>query len=113
MRTSRDPAPIPASTRKEVLDRDGNKCRWCGTKSGLHLHHINYRSEGVDHSPQNLITLCHSHHSLVHSKKGVYKPLLRAYIWERYVNDNRWTLPILKKKLDRQTLRAGTKPSSI
>ncbi len=70
-------ADIPASTRKLVYERDRERCRWCGaTNQGLHLHHINYRSAGGDHSPENLITLCPRHHRLVHTDKGKYPKLL-------------------------------------
>lgn len=69
---------IPAATRKLVLERDRNRCRWCGrTNGGLHLHHIVYRSGGGGHhSPDILITLCPQHHQLVHSDKRRYQPLL-------------------------------------
>lgn len=70
---------IPPATRTAVLARDGG-CRYCGVAVGLHLHHINYRSEGVDHSEHNLITLCARHHELVHSDKGYWQPVLHAYI---------------------------------
>ncbi len=68
---------IPAATRKAVLVRDRARCRFCG-KTAVHVHHINYRSEGVDHSASNLICLCPAHHDLVHSDKRRWKPLLLA-----------------------------------
>lgn len=74
---------IPATVRTAVLERDGG-CRYCGVRVGLHLHHINYRSEGVDHSETNLITLCARHHDLVHSNKTYWKPVLQAYITDLY-----------------------------
>lgn len=46
----------------------------------LHLHHINYRSAGGDHSSDNLITLCGQHHELVHSNKNLYPDLLRQLL---------------------------------
>jgi HNH endonuclease len=81
------PAPavddVPAATRTAVLARDGG-CRYCGTRDGLHLHHIVYRSERHDHSERNLITLCHVHHQLVHSNKRHWQPILQAYITDLY-----------------------------
>src|ERR1700754_1113116 len=42
-------------TRDEVLKRDKNRCRICGAKSNLHIHHLeNPRS----HAANNLMTLC-------------------------------------------------------
>lgn len=76
---------IPARTRTVVLERDGG-CRFCGVPVGLHLHHISYRSEGVDHSEHNLITLCVTHHDLVHSNKRRWKPVLESYIENLYAH---------------------------
>lgn len=76
-------SPIPTVVRAEVLARDRSRCRYCGS-NGHHVHHICYRSEGIDHQPHNLITLCREHHDLVHSNKRVYKPLLLATIWLEY-----------------------------
>lgn len=86
---SRADDDVPVATRAAVHERDRHRCRYCGTPDGLHLHHIAYRSEGVDHSEHNLILLCHAHHQLVHSNKRYWQPRLRAYIWELYVNNRR------------------------
>jgi hypothetical protein len=49
-----------------VLDRDQWKCRKCGYRQNLHVHHIIYRSQqGVDAS-WNLITLCYACHANTH-----------------------------------------------
>lgn len=82
----------PPKTRAEVTLRDRGKCRYCGAQSTM-LHHINYRSEGVDHSPHNLITLCQEHHELVHSSKKKWKPLLLMVIWYQYVYGQYITVP--------------------
>ena len=53
-----------------VLNRDQYQCQKCKTKSGkLHVHHIVFRSNGGTDSPDNLITLCESCHSKLHSGK--------------------------------------------
>ncbi len=68
---------IPESSRKAVYERDGRRCRWCGRTNGIfEVHHIVYRSAGVDHRPANLILLCKLHHQLVHTNKRHYPPLL-------------------------------------
>lgn len=74
---------VPTTVRQAVTRRDRGRCRWCGSPA-THLHHINYRSEGVDHQPHNLITLCVKHHDVVHSNKHVWKPVLLATIWYSY-----------------------------
>ena len=73
-----EPSGIPPATRAEVLDRDSYSCQLCGAKRALHVHHIHYRSEGVDHTPDNLIVLCRAHHDLVHSNKRYWQPRLLA-----------------------------------
>jgi 5-methylcytosine-specific restriction endonuclease McrA len=68
---------IPDGVRKVVLARDRHRCRWCGRVNVvLHLHHIVYRSGGGQHHADNLVTLCGSDHSMVHTNKGLYPPLL-------------------------------------
>ncbi len=59
---------IPPSTREKVLIRDHGKCQvpGCRSRSHLELHHIQYRSDGGTHDPDNLVTLCWAHHSMVH-----------------------------------------------
>lgn len=71
---------IPDDIRTEVLLRDNGRCRVCGDRYHLAPHHIKYRSEGIDHSPENLIMLCGEHHQLVHSNKRIYQPVLKEYV---------------------------------
>jgi 5-methylcytosine-specific restriction endonuclease McrA len=84
---------VPAATRARVLERDGHRCRFCGTRAGLHLHHIHLRSHGVDHQPHNLITLCSEHHDLVHTDTRRWQPVLLAYVWLAEVEHCRRFLP--------------------
>ncbi|HEX5098910.1 MAG TPA: hypothetical protein VFV94_05395 [Polyangiaceae bacterium] len=59
---------IPPATRRAVLRRDGGKCRVPGCRHAVFTepHHIGLRSEGGDHDPENLLTLCGAHHLAVH-----------------------------------------------
>ena len=50
-----------------VLRRDHWKCRCCGRRDGLHVHHIVYRSQGGLDVMENLIALCHQCHDKVHN----------------------------------------------
>jgi 5-methylcytosine-specific restriction endonuclease McrA len=69
-----DPEParvtqsIPPAVRRQVLDRDGRKCSVPGCRHGqyLDLHHVKPRSEGGDHDPDGLVTLCGVHHRGAH-----------------------------------------------
>lgn len=72
---------IPVSVRRIVYKRDEYRCRWCGrSNAGIDLHHINYRSSGGKHTPENLISLCREHHSMAHSNKGYYPELLTELV---------------------------------
>lgn len=67
--------------RKEIRERDHFTCQEPGcTKTGKHLdvHHINHVS--TDHRPENLITLCRSHHSRTNGRKEN-----RDYYQNRYM----------------------------
>jgi 5-methylcytosine-specific restriction endonuclease McrA len=85
-----------ARSRDCVLERD-QRCRYCGTRRNLHVHHINYKSQGGSHDPHNLITLCNAHHDLVHTNKGLWQPILRAYIWLLYIEGRRLFLLEVKR----------------
>jgi hypothetical protein len=58
---------IPDALRREVLERDNHRCRWCGaTNRGGDLHHVEYRRGYSYDRLDNLITLCRLHHGFVH-----------------------------------------------
>ena len=65
---SRARQDIPPAVRRQVLRRDGGRCAVPGCRHGvfLDLHHIVLRSEGGDHDPDTLITLCAAHHRAQH-----------------------------------------------
>ena len=52
---------------KQVLNRDGYKCRSCFSRNNLHVHHITFRSQGGPDEAWNLLTLCNSCHDGVHT----------------------------------------------
>ncbi len=53
--------------RKAVLLRDGRRCRVCGSRDQVEVHHIRFRSVGGAHSTANCACLCQSDHSAIHS----------------------------------------------
>ncbi len=56
------------NVREYVLFRDRHRCQWCHGKSNdsiLNVHHIESRKTGGD-SPDNLIALCETCHTLIH-----------------------------------------------
>ena len=66
-------ATIPPSVRREVLARDGHRCRTagCGSAHFLAVHHIVPRADGGTNDPDNLITLCAACHRMIHERSGV------------------------------------------
>jgi hypothetical protein len=66
-------APIPSAIKHRVTKRDRGRCthvdlkgKRCGNRRWIEIHHIVPRSKGGTNSPENLRTLCHSHHKLEH-----------------------------------------------
>lgn len=79
---------MPEGRWEEVMELDDGQCRICSSRYHLHVHHIRYRSEGIDHGVWNLIVLCDDHHDIVHkSKKKWQKTLLALLQWVRPEDD--------------------------
>jgi hypothetical protein len=59
---------VTPAVRRKVMRRDGGRCVVPGCAHGMFLdvHHIELRSEGGDHIPDNLVTLCGAHHRALH-----------------------------------------------
>ena len=61
----------------QVLDRDGWRCQFCGSREKLHVHHIQFRSRGGGDTDRNLITVCAQCHGEA-AEGGKKAPTLRA-----------------------------------
>lgn len=85
--------------REQVMQLDGGRCRFCG-KPATSVHHIKYKSEGVDDTPENLLSLCQgcdhcAHHGgnawgitgRISAREWVYKKLRRL---NHIAKDFRW-----------------------
>ncbi len=59
---------IPPAVRRDVLARDGYRCRsaGCGSARFLAVHHRVPREKGGSNRPENLVTLCGSCHRALH-----------------------------------------------
>lgn len=73
--------------KEKVKERDGHRCRWCGRRSRLEVHHIFYLSAGGPNADWNLIVLCLDCHAKAHSDLKQYRPLLLAAQWLHYVEN--------------------------
>ena len=58
----------PDKLRRRVLWRDRHRCRCCGSRANLTVHHKKWRRYGGRTVARNLLTLCEHCHSLVHAR---------------------------------------------
>jgi hypothetical protein len=61
---------IPASVRRAVHARDGDRCRYvdargtrCSARDNLEFHHRHPFAYGGDHDPDNLSLMCRTHNA--------------------------------------------------
>jgi hypothetical protein len=57
----------PPELRARVLARDGYRCRCCGSRHNLTVHHKKQRRKGGRTKAKNLLTVCEHCHSLIHA----------------------------------------------
>jgi hypothetical protein len=67
--TKRAKSIIPPALRRKVNHRDHGRCRvpWCRSSRNCDQHHMRPVALGGEHSAENLITLCESHHLAHHA----------------------------------------------
>lgn len=65
--------------RREILSRDGHRCRapGCLNTRFLEVHHVKPRAGGGGNEPSNLTTLCSACHRLWHERKGGARNAIR------------------------------------
>jgi 5-methylcytosine-specific restriction endonuclease McrA len=56
---------------RKVLQRDHYRCRACGYRANLTVHHVRFRSHGGEDSIQNLLTVCAGCHRGLHEEQGL------------------------------------------
>ena len=56
-----------AKVRRVVLARDGRRCRACGRRDGVEVHHVRFRSVGGRHTSANCCCLCTLCHADIHA----------------------------------------------
>lgn len=74
-------------------------CALCGSSNNLHIHHIIYRSELGQTSLDNLIRLCASCHTMVHSNKKVWQHRLQRILTEVIVYECHYDKKIIEQIL--------------
>ena len=58
-----------AGNAQQARWRDQDRCRVCGSGHGVQVHHVRFRSQGIDHSTANLVCLCVTCHARVHARR--------------------------------------------
>jgi hypothetical protein len=81
---------IPAHVREKVLQRDGYRCRYCGSESGpFHMDHVYPCSKGGETTVNNLVTACERCNTQKSSKVGLWpKPV--GHFGSKAVNPYLW-----------------------
>jgi hypothetical protein len=54
-----------------ILRRDGWKCRCCRHRNNLQVHHVIFRSQQGEDSPENLAAICNDCHDAIHIHKTI------------------------------------------
>ena len=94
--------PVPKNERKknkklivrnciydEVCKRDNGRCRLCGSKIRLQLHHIDGRGKELTNNIDNCIMLCmNCHLNIVHKNQKKYRPILKELIKNGKMENN-------------------------
>ncbi len=72
---------LPPDEYKALCDRIHGRDRWCcrvpscRARTGLHAHHVVFRSQNGDDASYNLLTVCNNHHKQIHQYKLIILPL--------------------------------------
>ena len=62
------PEVVKSSRRHRTFTRDGWRCQapGCGSRAHLNAHHVVFRSRNGPNDSWNLVTICRSHHEMIH-----------------------------------------------
>ena len=69
-------APIPASVRKAVLERDNGCCVLCGGEP-TDIGHVRSRGAGGRMERSNLCALCHEDHMRTHQDPSLHRRMVQ------------------------------------
>jgi 5-methylcytosine-specific restriction endonuclease McrA len=85
MRDFDDPQYI--SWRAEVRKRDGYKCRKCGSRKRLQIHHIKSWAKAPElrYTPSNGITLCRTCHQRIWGNEQAYERQCLALLADKKI----------------------------
>ncbi len=115
--------PLENAPRRYILQRDNNKCRFCGDNENLCIHHITPKALGGDNHEYNLLTLCKLCHIFLHcnpvqriNKSELIKSKMVKVDGNTFsINGKRWGRKSLrlKKKLSENIIRLKKEGKNI
>ncbi|PID63536.1 MAG: hypothetical protein CSB44_01385 [Gammaproteobacteria bacterium] len=77
LKIGRKSPTVPPSLHRAVTARARHRCEFpgCGCEQGLEAHHIVHWVDGGPTDIDNLMLLCHYHHTLVHEGRYGIEPV--------------------------------------
>lgn len=102
---------LPKKLREAVHARDHHRCRWCGvTNSNYDIHHVRYRRGFSDDVIDNLINMCRSCHTFVHTDipKTEAQEILHTLISD--AGQSQTGIALWRRNKRRQDTRIGLEP---
>jgi hypothetical protein len=87
-RPKRATQTIPPALRRQVMRRDGARCRVPGCRHAVFtdVHHLRLRSEDGENTIENLVTLCSAHHRAIHRGELVVEGVPSAGLLFRHAD---------------------------
>ncbi len=96
---------IPPARRRAVLERDHHRCQvpGCRNCAFVDVHHIELRSEGGNHDPDLLLTLCGAHHRASHRGEIVITGTISQGLVFRHADGTEYGRAVAPRSIDLQT----------
>ncbi len=96
---------IPPATHRAVLRRDHHRCQvpGCRNCAFVDVHHIELRSEGGNHDPDKLITLCGAHHRASHRGEIAITGTFSRGLVFRHADGTEYGRAVAPRSVDMQT----------
>ncbi len=96
---------IPPATRRAVLQRDHHRCQVpsCRNCAFVDVHHVELRSEGGNHDPDHLLTLCGAHHRASHRGEIVITGTVSQGLVFRHADGTEYGRAVVPRTVDLQT----------
>ncbi len=100
---------VPPATRRAVLQRDHHRCQvpGCRNCAFVDVHHVELRSEGGNHDPEKLVTLCGAHHRASHRGELVITGTVSQGLVFCHADGTKYGRAVVPRSVDLQTKAFG------